>query len=329
MLVAAPAMSLVRVGLLLLWCVAVMHTTGVTVATPIVGKQYLIQNPNPYFRLEHPTSGGDCIFQKSVEGEYTFISSGNDAVCALYVVADPEYVVEFEILRFDVSCTKGGLLTVFDGWENNGEYFPSQEDHPKPMDQRFAEFCGPIKPWKPFVTSQNVGIVLFRVPTRGNYFSVLVSFRKNPKPCNVMLLPLSESPIYTLRNYGRRGNCSAAFIYPMNFRILATSIGSQSFSGSGNVEFETGLITKCRKRGVRDYAEFMGGTGLSIDGMTVIQDVCGLDSLPSKKAIGIPCGTTAVRLVSTGRFEDSITFGYEPIIERERVRLCAKALMTV
>ncbi|KAL3210165.1 hypothetical protein MRX96_052247, partial [Rhipicephalus microplus] len=48
-----------------------------------------------------------------------------------------------------------------------------------------------------------------------------------------------------------------------------------------------------------------------------------------KKAIGIPCGTTAVRLVSTGSFEDSITFGYEPIIERERVRLCSKALMTV
>ncbi|KAH7946028.1 hypothetical protein HPB49_019204 [Dermacentor silvarum] len=194
---------------------------------------------------------------------------------------------------------------VFDGWENNGEYFPSQEDHPKPMDQRFAEFCGPIKPWKPFVTSQNVGIVLFRVPTRGNYFSVLVSFRKNPKPCNVMLLPLSDSPIYTLRNYGRRGNCSAAFIYPMNFRILATSIGSQSFSGSGNVEFETGLITK-RAAHCNTHR-----------------------SLTGKKAIGIPCGTTAVRLVSTGRFEDSITFGYEPIIERERVRLCAKALMTV
>ncbi|KAK8774784.1 hypothetical protein V5799_010683 [Amblyomma americanum] len=242
------------------------------------------------------TEHKNCIFQKSVEGEYTFISNGNDGVCALYVISEPDFVVEFEILRFDVSCTKGGLLTVFDGWENNGEYFPSQEDHPKPMDQRFAEFCGPIKPWKPFITSQNVGIVLFRVPTRGNYFSVLVSFRKNPKPCNVMLLPLSESPIYTLRNYGRRVNCSAAFIYPMNFRILATSIGSQAFSGSGNVEFETGLITKCRKRGVRDYAEFMGGTGLGMDGMMVIQDVCGLDSIPSKKAIGIPCGTTAVRL---------------------------------
>ncbi|KAL3225991.1 hypothetical protein MRX96_049064, partial [Rhipicephalus microplus] len=45
-------------------------------------------------------------------GEYTFVSTGSDAVCALYVIADPEYVVEFETLRFDVSCTKGGLLTV-------------------------------------------------------------------------------------------------------------------------------------------------------------------------------------------------------------------------
>lgn len=62
--------------------------------------------------------------------------------------------------------------------------------------------------------------------------------------CNVLLQPLSESPVYTLRNYGRRVNCSAAFIFPMNFRILATSIGSQGFSGSANAELETGLITK-------------------------------------------------------------------------------------
>lgn len=320
---ARPAMPIVRV-VLLLWC------AGTAVfASPVMGKQYLIQNPNPYFRLENHKSGGDCIYQKSMEGEYTFVSTGSDSVCALYIIAEPEYVVEFEILRFDVSCTKGGILTVLDGWENNGEYFPSQEDHPKPMDQRFAEFCGPFKPWKPFTTSQNVGIVMFRVPTRGNYFSVLVSFRRNPKPCNVMLQPLSDNSVYTLRNYGRRVNCTAAFIFPMNFRILATSIGSQTFPGSGNAELETGIITKCRKRGVQDYAEFLGGSGLGIEGMMLIQDVCGLDSVPSKRAIQIPCGTTAVRLVSTGRFEDSITFGYEPIIERERVHLCSKALVTV
>ncbi|CAN7983384.1 unnamed protein product, partial [Ixodes hexagonus] len=271
----------------------------------------------------------DCIFEKSIEGEYTFISTGSDSVCALYVYTEPEFIVEFQILRFDVSCTKGGLLTVFDGWENYGDYFPTQEEHPKPMDQRFAEFCGPIKPWKPFTTSQNVGVVMFRVPTRGNYFSVLVTFRRNPKPCNVLLQPLSESPVYTLRNYGRRVNCSAAFIFPMNFRILATSIGSQGFSGSTNTELETGLITKCKKRGMQDYAQFLGGNGISTAGMLIVEDICGLDSTASevlvsfcvsgKKAIQIPCGSTAVRLVSSGRYEDSLTFGYEPIIEIERL----------
>lgn len=319
---ASQVMPIVRLVLLLL-C-ASRHSV---VCSPI-GKQYLIQNPNPYFRLE-PHESGDCIFEKSIEGEYTFISTGSENVCALYVYTEPEYVVEFQILRFDVSCTKGGLLTVFDGWENYGEYFPSQEEHPKPMDQRFAEFCGPIKPWKPFRTSQNVGVVLFRVPTRGNYFSVLATFRRNPKPCNVLLQPLSDSPVYTLRNYGRRVNCSAAFIFPMNFRILTTSIGSQGFSGSFNTELETGLITNCKKRGMRDYAEFLGGNGLSTNAMLVVQDVCGLDSTASKKVIQIPCGSTAVRLVSSGGYEDSLTFGYEPIIEIDRLRSCSKSTAAV
>lgn len=320
---ARPAMSIVRV-VLLLWCAGTA-----AFASPVMAKQYLIQNPNPYFRLEGPKPGGDCLYHKSMEGEYTFVSTGIDSVCALYILAEPEYVVEFEILRFDVSCTKGGALTILDGWEMNNEYFPSQEDHPKPAQQRFVEFCGPIKPWKPFITSQNVGVVMFRVPTRGNYFSVLVSFRRNPKPCNVMLQPLTDNSVYTLRNYGRRVNCSAAFIYAMNFRILATSIGSQPFPGSGNAEFETGIITKCRKRGVQDYVEFLGGGGLGTEEMMLIQDVCGLDSIPSKRPIQIPCATTAVRLVSTGRFEDSITFGYEPILDRDRVQVCSKELVTV
>ncbi|KAM7314483.1 corticotropin-releasing factor-binding protein [Ixodes scapularis] len=102
---AAETMSLVR-ALLLLLC-ASRHSV---MCSP-VGKQYLIQNPNPYFRLETQESG-DCIFEKSIEGEYTFISTGSDSVCALYVYTEPEFLVEFQILRFDVSCTKGGLLTV-------------------------------------------------------------------------------------------------------------------------------------------------------------------------------------------------------------------------
>ncbi|XP_064472012.1 corticotropin-releasing factor-binding protein-like [Ornithodoros turicata] len=320
MIDAGGAMRLMRV-------IAFFCSLSCSFSIP-AGRQYLMQNPNPYYRLEAEESG-ECIFQKSREGEYTFVSTGSDNVCALYVSADPDYVIELQILRFDISCTKGGLLTVFDGWEHSGQFFPSPEDHPKPMDQRFAEYCGPIKPRKPFATSQNVGAILYRVPTRGNYFSVLVTFRRNPKRCNVFLNPLSTSPVYTIRNYGRRVNCSAVFIYPMNLRILATSIGTQGVGASPSSELETGLITKCEKRGMTDFAEFMGGNGLDTATMLTVGDVCGLDSTASSKAIQIPCGTTAVRLVASGRYEDSLTFGYEPIIEINNFHICSKDVMAV
>jgi hypothetical protein len=46
-----------------------------------------------------------------------------------------------------------------DGWELNGEFFPSSEDHPLPMKQRVASECGsdPLK--TRYVSSQNAALV--------------------------------------------------------------------------------------------------------------------------------------------------------------------------
>ena len=55
----------------------------------------------------------ECIFVKSEEGIYAFSSPGTgDQVCGLYIVADPDKFVEFEFQSFDISCSKGGLLSV-------------------------------------------------------------------------------------------------------------------------------------------------------------------------------------------------------------------------
>lgn len=45
-------------------------------------------------------------------GEYWFTSSGSDAVCSLYLIADVDKLVEFEIMEFDIDCEGGGLFTV-------------------------------------------------------------------------------------------------------------------------------------------------------------------------------------------------------------------------
>ncbi|PRD19816.1 UNVERIFIED_CONTAM: Corticotropin-releasing factor-binding protein [Trichonephila clavipes] len=70
-------------------------------------------------------------------------------------------------------------------------------------------------------------------------------------------------------------------------------------------------ISKCRKRGIHDYVEIRGGDGLDPNLMKVAIDYCGLNSLPSEHPISVACGNTAVRLVSSGHFENSVTFSFD------------------
>lgn len=67
-----------------------------------------------------------------------------------------------------------------DGWELNGQLFPNEQDHPKPIYDRFFEICGFKKPKQVFKSSQNAALIQFRVPRRGNGFSFYVTFVENP-----------------------------------------------------------------------------------------------------------------------------------------------------
>ena len=124
----------------------------------------------------------DCIFVKTEEGVYSFQSNENsNIICGLYLIAKPEYYIELEFLQFNVNCSKNGLLSVIDGWELNGQFFPGVEDHLIPRNARYHEFCGHIKPRKTFVMSQNVGLIEYRIPHSGQGFVVRVRFVQNPK----------------------------------------------------------------------------------------------------------------------------------------------------
>ena len=132
--------------------------------------------------ISNANSLSDCIFFKIEEGTYSFYSNGNsNIICGLYLIAKPDYYIELEFLHFNVTCSKNGLLSVIDGWELNGQFFPGVEDHPLPRNARYHEFCGPIKPRRRFVMSQNVGTVEYRIPSAGQGFVVRVRFVQNPK----------------------------------------------------------------------------------------------------------------------------------------------------
>lgn len=70
---------------------------------------------------------------------------------------------------------------VVDGWELNGEYFPSPEDHPLPLEQRVVSECGSRQVKSRYLSSQNAALVQYRVPRMGQGFSMRVSFVKNPQ----------------------------------------------------------------------------------------------------------------------------------------------------
>ncbi|XP_076356706.1 corticotropin-releasing factor-binding protein-like [Tachypleus tridentatus] len=266
-----------------------------------------------YYRIDS-SQPGTCMHFRSEEGIYEFVSDGTDTVCALYIISDPEYIVEFEFHSIDVSCLKG-LVAVIDGWELNGQFFPGEQDHPKAMKYRFTEYCGIQKILKPFRTSQNVGLIQFHVPRRGEGYTVSVRFRPNKKPCNaVMQWP---DGVYTMRNYGRNINCTIAFVMKSErFRVVAASIGTQAYGiNIRQLDVETGLVSKCSKRGISDFVEIKGGFGLDPEFMMTATDLCGTLSTPSKDVIDVACSSTAIRLVSSGQYENSVTISFEGLNE--------------
>ena len=73
------------------------------------------------------------------------------------------------------------LLQVVDGWELQGELFPSPEEVEGGLDAQYKTFCGAAAPPTLFTSSQNVALVQFRVPRAGQGFRVRVRFLRNPE----------------------------------------------------------------------------------------------------------------------------------------------------
>ncbi|XP_044258596.1 corticotropin-releasing factor-binding protein isoform X1 [Tribolium madens] len=259
----------------------------------------------------------DCIFMTSEEGDFYHKSSIADGTaCGAYIFSDPDQTIEVHFNYLDVPCENGGLVSFVDGWELNGQFFPSPSDHPLPLNSRFTEFCGKRKVKQTFKSSQNVALIQYRMPAKGTSFGFSVRFIKNPTPCNVLFQSMED--IYTLRNYGKRSNCSLSTLFPAAVRVASLNIGIVSSLGRG-IELETGTIHKvrsqCQKRGLDDYLQIGGSRGLDNANLLIADSVCGLDSKPGKHVEVIACGTTTVRLVSSGAFDNSATVAIRGLTE--------------
>lgn len=272
----------------------------------------------------------DCMTVTSKDGHFYYKSNPQDEVppgmtCGLYLITDPERQVEIEVTHVDVSCDEGGLISIVDGWELNGEFFPSPEDHPLPLEQRIVSECGhrPLK--TRFVSSQNAALVQYRVPKYGQGFSLRVRYVKNAEPCNILVE--GTSYVYTLNNYGRKINCSVTTLFPASVSLVAIDVGSTESNpmsrSSSRHHLMThrsasgGVVHKCEEKGMPDYLQIGGSSGLDTANMMVTDSVCGKtrDSRTAEETIA--CGITTVRLVSSGNHRNVAQVAIRPAEEEE------------
>lgn len=71
-------------------------------------------------------------------------------------------------------------MKVFDGWVMKGEKFPSSQDHPQPLYERYVDYCESGSLRRSVRSSQNVAMVFFRVHNPGSSFTLMVRKHINP-----------------------------------------------------------------------------------------------------------------------------------------------------
>ncbi|XP_013138839.1 PREDICTED: corticotropin-releasing factor-binding protein [Papilio polytes] len=248
----------------------------------------------------------DCFLVTSNEGEIFFKSPSDEpTVCGIYMITDPDKKIQVTFNYLDVPCENGGLVAWIDGWELNGQIWPADAWN----DDRLVESCD-SRPQNKLTSSQNAALIQYRVPAKGKGFAITVHHLRNNKPCNIMVF--DPEGVYTLRNHGEAGNCSVLAIAPAIVQILALDVGQSVKTGPLNLE--TGTIHFCKKRGLPDYVDIGGATGLDHTKMKVLDNICGLDSMAGQRPLFIACEETVVRLVSSGLYKNSVTIGFSPLI---------------
>uniref|UniRef100_A0A5F8GDA1 Corticotropin-releasing factor-binding protein n=1 Tax=Monodelphis domestica TaxID=13616 RepID=A0A5F8GDA1_MONDO len=189
------------------------------------GPEKRVSSPDLY--CYHPTfftfrllSG--CIDMLSIEGQFTFTAEQPQLQCAAFFIGEPEEVISIQYDLVSVDCQGGDFLKVFDGWILKGEKFPSSQDHPLPMSDRYIDFCE-SENIRTFSSSQNVAMIFFRIHEPGNGFTITVKKNPNLFPCNV----ISQTPNgrFTMVIPHQHRNCSFSIIYPVVIKISDLILG--------------------------------------------------------------------------------------------------------
>ncbi|XP_055351374.1 corticotropin-releasing factor-binding protein-like [Paramacrobiotus metropolitanus] len=264
----------------------------------------------------------ECVEMKSEPGVYKVTSTGEQLACGIFLVGALDAQVAIEFLEFDVDCKDDAVVGILDGWEQNGAIFPPVEDLGADG-PRYLKHCGSDQPKSIFRSSGNMALVQYRLPYPGSTFTIRVSYSKNPRPCNAIVV--SPEGKAAISNRGLAENCSVLSIYPQRFAFEYMDIGvSPVLKNLKEIIMEPELRSaKCSIKSIavsekRDYVEIRGGPSFDLTHMVPFKAQCGFSLNTAKESTSIMCGTTMVRLVSSGQYYNNVLFVHE-LLEEDKI----------
>ncbi|KAG7477029.1 hypothetical protein MATL_G00089040 [Megalops atlanticus] len=246
-----------------------------------------------------------CLDMLATEGQFTFTADRPHLNCAAFFIGEPNEIISIEYGSVNIDCGGGDFIKAFDGWVMKGEKFPSSQDHPLPLYERYVDYCETGSARRVVRSSQNVAMIFFRIHNAGSGFSITVKKLINPFPCNI----ISQTPegSFTMIIPQQHKNCSFSIIYPVEIQIAELSLGHFN-------DFPVKrAVPGCA--GAGDFVELLGGNGVDTSKMYPVADLCYSFSGPAQMKIG--CDNTVVRMVSSGKFINRVTFQYRLLDRNE------------
>ncbi|XP_055487444.1 corticotropin-releasing factor-binding protein [Leucoraja erinacea] len=249
-----------------------------------------------------------CVDMLMVEGQFSFRADGPQLNCAVFLMVDPDEVISLEYNNVNIDCQAGDFLKVFDGWILKGNVFPSPMDHALPISERYVDFCEGRNLNTAIRSKQNVAMILFQIHTAGNGFSLTIRHSINPFPCNM----ISKNPEgrFTMVIPHRQSNCSFSMIYPTEVRISNVTLG--------HTNDVTIPVKNCG--GATDFVQLLGGNTLDPSRMLPMGEIC--HPFSGSAPMKISCENTVVRIVSSGRQTNRLTFEYRQLERHELEKQC-------
>ncbi|KAJ8405645.1 hypothetical protein AAFF_G00316250 [Aldrovandia affinis] len=185
-----------------------------------------------------------CLDMLTMEGQFTFTADRPQLNCAAYFIGEPNEVISIEYKAVDIDCRRGDFIKVFDGWFLKGEKFPSNQDHPVSLSERYVDYCDTGDLSRAARSSQNVAMIFFHIHSPGCGFTITVKKLINPFPCNI--ISQTQEGSFTMVIPHQHTNCSFSIIYPVEIEIEELSLGHLDSNDAPVKRSIPGYVSYCR-----------------------------------------------------------------------------------